>query len=99
MSVVIEIFILALFCNGMYQTFEEGMIFHAWGRLLQKMPAFVGKPLGLCPYCMASVYGLVGHFILWAAGYAAPHLLLLVILPATVYANGLLYNILRKLEQ
>lgn len=38
---------------------DPDMIFGKYGQLLQKLPDWLGKPLGLCEYCLA------GQLALW----------------------------------
>jgi hypothetical protein len=58
-----EILIFVLFqglaINGFNQAMDEGMIFNVYKKWLQKRPSWIGKPLGLCIKCSASVGSLV----------------------------------------
>lgn len=52
---IIFALIQSLAINGFYQSMEEGMIFNPYKKWLQRLPKWVGYPMGLCIKCMASV--------------------------------------------
>lgn len=60
-QLVISFFLFVLIqgvaINGLYEATQEKMILHFYRKWLQKQPAWIGKPLGLCVKCMASVWG------------------------------------------
>lgn len=64
MDFIKNIILNSLFIWGVYSTFQEGMIFNKIGKWLQTLPKDIRKPLGTCPVCMSSIYGVPGYFIL-----------------------------------
>lgn len=55
------IFVLfqALAINGFQQSMDDGMILNPYKKWLQKRKSWIGKPLGLCIKCSASVGSIV----------------------------------------
>lgn len=51
------IFVLfqGLAINGFQQSMDEGMILNPYKKWLQKRRSWIGKPMGLCVKCMASI--------------------------------------------
>lgn len=55
-----QIIIIALTVFAIWQTFQEGHIFHKVAIVLEKkLPEVVHKPVFLCPICMCPYYGLM----------------------------------------
>lgn len=42
---------------------EAGMIFSPWAQVLERLPAWIGKPLGLCEECFG------GQLAFWSFAY------------------------------
>ncbi len=53
----------ALVIIGIWNALDPEMILAPVGRWLEKLPFDLGKPLGLCPPCAASVHGTWVYFI------------------------------------
>lgn len=49
--------VASLLIIGVWNLFLPGMLLEKWGDWLSDKHPFVGKPIGLCPACMASLYG------------------------------------------
>jgi hypothetical protein len=47
---------------GVWNALGPGMILGSLGDWMEKWPKWLSKPLGLCPPCMASVYGTTVYF-------------------------------------
>jgi len=60
---MLEALIFVLFqglaINGFQQAMDEGMIFNPYKNWLKKQKSWVGKPMGLCIKCSASVGSMV----------------------------------------
>lgn len=58
-----EILIFVLFqglaINGFQQAMDEGMILYPYKKWLQRQKKWIGKPMGLCIKCSASIGGTV----------------------------------------
>jgi len=52
----------SLLIVGVWNAFGKGMILDKAGDWLEKTSPWIGKPFGLCPPCMASVYGTACWF-------------------------------------
>lgn len=59
LELLIFIFFQGLSINGFQQSMEDGMILNPYKKWLQKMPSWIGKPLGLCIKCSASIGSIV----------------------------------------
>lgn len=49
---------MALVATGAYYAQQDGMALHSLARLWMRLPAFVQKPLWMCPICMVSAWGI-----------------------------------------
>lgn len=54
-NAIIFVLFQGLAINGFQQAMEEGMILNAYRKWLKKKKSWIGKPLGLCIKCSASV--------------------------------------------
>jgi hypothetical protein len=97
-KVLIEILLIALFCNGLQLASEEGMIFHRIARKIKSWPEWINKPIIGCIYCMASVWGTIIHT---AFNYNnIPGMVTLpIVIVASVYLNGLVGELLALLQE
>ncbi len=43
---------------------DEDMIFGWYGKLIDKLPKWISKPIGGCDLCMAGQFGFWGYFLL-----------------------------------
>lgn len=92
MNILIEILILALFCNGLYIASEDHMILERPNRWMEKsLPLWIYKPVLGCIYCMASIWGVVVYFVVNGTTTDLYHLPILII--CGCFANGLVRTI------
>lgn len=60
---MLEFLIFVLFqglaINGFQQAMDDGMILSSYKKWLKRQRSWIGKPLGLCIKCMASVGSIV----------------------------------------
>ena len=54
---------MALVSLGAHVAMGEGMILEWWHRLCDRFPPFLAKPLGYCPRCMVSAWGIPAALI------------------------------------
>jgi len=72
---MLEILIFVLFqglaINGFQQSMDKGMILEGYKKWLERRKPWVGKPMGLCIKCSASVGGTVTFWpaALYAFGF------------------------------
>lgn len=59
----IRMLLAALVIVGIWTALGKDMILDRVGEWLETLPHWLGKPLGLCPPCMSSVYGTTVWFI------------------------------------
>lgn len=52
------IVLMALVPLGAHVAMGEGMVLEWWYRLCDRLPPFLAKPLGRCPRCMVSAWGI-----------------------------------------
>ena len=50
--------VMALVPLGAHVAMGEGMVLQWWWNALNSLPAFLAKPLGHCPRCMVSAWGI-----------------------------------------
>ncbi len=58
----LRMMVASLIIIGVWNLFSPGMLLGKFGDWLLEHAPFVGKPLGLCPPCCASVYGTAVWF-------------------------------------
>lgn len=99
-GVLIEILILALFCNGLTYAASEGYLLHWFYKRMSKAPTWVFNPVIGCIYCMASFWGIVIHF---ALNFSAIELKTFIYLPIVmisgVFVNGLVKDIIDRINR
>ncbi len=93
---IIKIFLMSLFCVGVYKASEPEMILEPVRNLIYKIVTneYLRKPLFGCVYCMASIWGTIAYILLYLLGYGyspAGHLLCCV---CCVAMNGIIVNLL-----
>lgn len=95
-NLLLEILLIGLFCNGLYISAEEGMIFYEPAKWLKSKPDWLSKPIISCVYCMASFWGSLLHiplgFIFGVSAFMLP-----VVIVSAVFMNGfirLVYEVL-----
>ena len=49
---------MALVPLGAHVAMGEGMVLHWWWKAMQALPPILAKPLGTCPRCMVSAWGI-----------------------------------------
>lgn len=59
LEALIFVLLQGLAINGFQQAMDEGMILHPYKKWLLKRKKWIGKPLGLCIKCSASVGSIV----------------------------------------
>lgn len=59
----LRMLLAALVIVGVWNLFGKGELLGFAGNWLEKHAPYWGKPLGLCPPCMASVYGAAVWFV------------------------------------
>lgn len=104
-NAIIESIFISLICMGIKILYSDGKLLSFVGHKLDRLYnlggvySYIAMPLGTCPYCMASVYGLVIHICLsWLntgveLGWLPPVLLM------SIYFNGLFWSIIMKLDR
>jgi hypothetical protein len=97
-NLLIEILLIALFCNGLQLASEEGMIFYRIARKIKSWPEWINKPIIGCIYCMASVWGTIIHTI-FNYGNIPGMVTLPIVIVASVYLNGLVGELLALLQE
>lgn len=70
-DVILYAIIVATFAKGMWYTFGDGEVFSFWGKFIQRLPAWMKAPLGYCPRCMCSAFGIIA--IAWLVFIPAPY--------------------------
>lgn len=104
MITLIEIFIISLFCNGLYKVTESGYLLDFVDKWAKKvMPDWLYTPFLGCPYCMASLWGSV---IYWALEYSwfgmvtrGTIICWPIVCVACVYLNGYLHETLEAIKK
>lgn len=71
LEMLIFVFLQGLAINGFHMAMEDGMILSAYKRWLKKQKGWIGKPMGLCVKCSASVGGTIAFWptCLFAFGF------------------------------
>jgi hypothetical protein len=55
--------LMAVFALGLWVAMGSGMIFAAFGRLAERLPSWMAKPLASCPRCMCGMWGIAALFL------------------------------------
>jgi len=99
MSILTQILIIGLFCNGLKLASEEGMIFYKPARKVLSWPEWINKPIIGCIYCMASVWGSLVFLALNHNNLSGTIINLPIVVVASVFVNGSLYELLALLQE
>lgn len=59
----LRLLLASLVILAVWNALGKGQILDALGEKMEDWPAWLGKPLGLCPPCMSSVYGTATWFL------------------------------------
>ncbi len=102
MEHLFNIILIALFCTGWVTILGKGMILGKLGERINKLPKWIGKPLGGCVPCAASIVGSVAYILLIVL--KSPLAYYVVYIVASVIVNQMLwfftkYLILKTKEQ
>jgi len=87
-STLIAIFSVVFSCILM----DEDMIFGFWGRVVNRLPEWLGNPLGGCIYCMSGQIALWGYFAL--EKYHPVHHIFFI--STTIFITHIIYYIYGK---
>lgn len=105
MIFITKIFIISAFCVGLKKMTEEGMLLHGVKNWLDNRikSDFIFMPVIGCHYCYASIWG---SFVYWLISLYGYHEVMIdqlfvmwpVICICCVFTNGVLYGILKHIE-
>lgn len=84
--------VASLVIIGVWNAFGKGQILDALGERMERWPAWLSKPMGLCPPCMSSTYGTAVWFILGGDAYAWPLFVLALSGAMVLIAKNMLRN-------
>lgn len=104
-NILIESMFISLLCMGWRIVISPGKLLGFVGNKLQRMYdhggalAYISMPLGGCPYCMASFYGIFFHVCMDFIGLAVGWRLVPAGLLISCYLNGVFYWTLKKLDK
>ncbi len=90
MNILIILLLNSLFCIGIYNACNDGMILHFVTKW--KINPWISKPLYDCVYCMASVHSIAFALYIGLTWYEW-----LFYIPILSAANGILYGVFDKL--
>lgn len=62
-SFYLRLLLASLVILAVWNALGKGQIFDALGEKMEDWPPWLGKPFGLCPPCMSSVYGSAVWFL------------------------------------
>lgn len=82
--------VTSLWCIGVWNAFDENMVFGSSRKYIDKWPSWIRKPLVDCPPCLASIHGF--------ASYTIFHGLDLMVIPFIVCLSGLNYIVIQITE-
>lgn len=99
MTIIVHVLVIAFFVVGAYHTMDKGGIFEGVRVKLKFemdrgfLSPLLAKPLGLCPFCMTSLYGSVVHWYL-ALALSEDLLMALMVWPIVIpSAAGIVFTI------
>lgn len=58
--------VMALVPLGAWVAMGEGMALHWLYKIIERLPKWVNKPLGTCPRCMCSAWGIPAALVTFA---------------------------------
>lgn len=102
--ILLESILISMLCIGFIICYSHNHILSFVGKALTWMHDkggilhYIQKPLGGCPYCMASIYGILVHFCLVQKGMGVSFDLLAPVLLISVFLNGVFYEVIKKLN-
>lgn len=103
-----------MWCVGFFSMTREGMIFGFWEDWLERtkkvdgndeyiIPDVIGKPLGRCIWCVASLQGFIVYALYFLIeGLQLSVLNILVIVPLVAIAsplNAFVWNLIKYIEK
>lgn len=92
-------------CIGLKIAYADGKVLSFIGNALKKLYdkggiySYIAMSLGVCHYCMSSLYSISFHVCLGFVGYAGSSLLLPAIILIVCFLNGVFYGLLGKLDK
>ena len=95
---IILLLTTTLWCMGLIVASEDGyfLSFLKWPFLKWDWAIFIGKPIILCPRCMASVHGTIAYFCNYYDDYMwTNHLIFCV---ALCFVNAIVFEIYEKIK-
>lgn len=66
---MINILIISSFCLGWHLITRSEMLLEKVGVWLDRLPKWIGKPLGACVPCCASIIGSIGYLLVYSGNY------------------------------
>lgn len=87
---ILLLILTSLWCFGVWNAFDEDMVFGGLRKYIDNWPGWIRKPLVDCPPCLASVHGF--------AAYAIFHEIDLMVIPFIVCLSGLNWLLLNLTE-
>jgi len=97
---ITNIFLMALFCVGVYKASDTGMIFNRAKEFCYRyLPHKLFHPLFGCIYCMASIWGSVAYVLLsFIIGYNISVAEWLFCCVCCIPVNGFIYFVVYNAE-
>jgi len=98
---ILKIFVISLFCEGLNILLSDGMLLGFIRTYLdnnlkpQSKIRYILKPIVFCHICFASFWGSIVYYLISDTFYIPEWLIIII---SATYINGLLYNLKDKLE-
>ena len=93
---IIWVFLVAAWCWGFMNAFQEGQIFGGPGKIIRKtFHEYLQKPTIGCPKCMPSIHGTIWYFLCVNQGF----LLWILFIVAVSGINTVIVNALAEDEE
>jgi hypothetical protein len=99
---IYELFLLALFCNGLQYASAEGYLLYPFYKIAERFPKWIFKPIIGCIYCMASCWGVVIHTAYcYISNCNLPYLLIgyPIVMIGGVFVNGLVKDLIDRINR